>query len=69
MTTAIRKEALQVLEDLGNCYPNMRLGQLVSFVCTLAGEDSPKELYDIEDEELLAAAKEHLQKTSNRVPY
>jgi hypothetical protein len=62
MTSAIRRDALRVLEELGQLYPEMRLGQLVVMIANLTGEDSPKEVYDLEDEELVASARQHLER-------
>jgi hypothetical protein len=41
-------------------HPNWRFGQLVCNVASWAGEDKPREVWDVSDEELLAAANSHL---------
>jgi hypothetical protein len=38
----------------------MRFGQLIANLSTLAGRDSAEGLWDAEDEEMLAAAREQL---------
>ncbi len=60
--TQIRLEVLQVLEQLSECYPDQRIGQLVSNFCYLAKGPNVEAIYDVEDEEFLRAAKEHLRK-------
>ncbi len=61
MTNSPREELLHALRELGERNPAMRLGQLLLLLCTLAGEDAPRAVYDVEDEELLAAARRHLE--------
>jgi len=55
---------LQVLENLRSHYPHWRFGQLVSNVAGWADID----LWDVEDEQLLAAATAHLEHLKNRDP-
>jgi hypothetical protein len=60
MTTPIRREILQVLEELSECCPNVRLGQLIVNLSYLAKGPTNEAIWDVEDEELLAAARKHL---------
>ena len=55
-----RAELLEVLNELRRRYPEWRLGQLVSNVAGWADENP----WDIEDEQFLAAAKEHLRSST-----
>jgi hypothetical protein len=52
----VRGRLLQVLQELHNQHPDMRIGQLV----TNLAEQCSASLYDVEDEDLLAVAQQHL---------
>lgn len=56
MNQTIRAELFDTLAELRRRYPEWRLGQLISNVAGWADQ----EVWDVEDEQLLAAAKEHL---------
>ena len=56
-----RQELLRVLSELGEEYPQARLGQLVSNLATLAKGPTVEAIWDAEDEELLEAAKRQLK--------
>jgi len=58
--TSTRESLLAVLKDLGEACPEMRFGQLIANLATLAKDLSAEGLWDAEDEELLAAAKKQL---------
>jgi hypothetical protein len=60
MTDPVRQELLNVLAELSAAVPEMRFGQLVANLSTLARGLSAEGLWDAEDEELLAAAREQL---------
>jgi hypothetical protein len=57
MSDEERERLLTAIADLGRRYPSWRLGQLISNVAGWADQD----LWDIEDDQLLAAANSHLQ--------
>jgi hypothetical protein len=57
MNTTERTELFAALAELARCYPHWRLGQLVANV---AGW-SDAEVWDVEDEQLLTAARNHLK--------
>jgi len=63
MSNADRNELLAALSELGRHYPNWRFGQLIANVSGWADKDS----WDIEDEELLSAAKAHLEQVAARL--
>ena len=65
MTTPIRREILQVLAELSECCPDVRLGQLVVNLSYLAKGPTNEAIWDVEDEELLAAARKHLEERRN----
>ena len=55
-----REELLQVLGNLSTACPEMRFGQLIANLSTLAKGLSAEGLWDAEDEELLTAARKQL---------
>lgn len=61
MTNPIREELLSVVAELSTTCPEMRFGQLIANLATLARGASASDVWDAEDEELLAAAKQQLQ--------
>jgi len=60
MTQSVRDELLAVLSELSTACPEMRFGQLIANLATLARGPSAEGLWDVEDAELLAAAKKQL---------
>lgn len=52
-----RISLLEAIVAVLDCYPNWRLGQLVANIAGWADVD----VWDVEDEQLLAAATAHLQ--------
>lgn len=63
MSTPIdRSDLLRALAELGRRYPEWRFGQLVSNVAGWADVDA----WDVEDEQLLAAARQHLEQAAER---
>ena len=60
MMTSSRQELLSVLSELSEACPQMRFGQLIANLATLAKGLNAEGLWDAEDEELLAAAREQL---------
>jgi hypothetical protein len=64
MTTTERADLLIALTELSRRYPNWRFGQLVANVAGWADVD----VWDVEDAQLLAAARSHLQAAAAREP-
>ena len=64
MRISIQAELFDALMQLSERYPHWRFGQLVANVSGWA--DS--EIWDVEDEQLLRAVKEHLQQQAVREP-
>jgi hypothetical protein len=60
MTTAVRREVLEVLAQLSDCCPEIRFGQLVANLSYLAKGPTNEAIWDMEDHELLLAARKHL---------
>ena len=61
MTSQTRRELLQVLSDLSEQCPEVRLGQLIANLGTLAKGPTVEAIWDVEDEELLEAARQQLE--------
>ncbi|HVA45700.1 MAG TPA: hypothetical protein VNH11_04870 [Pirellulales bacterium] len=60
MIQPVRQELLSALAELSGAMPDVRFGQLIANLSTLARGLSAEGLWDAEDEELLAAAREQL---------
>jgi hypothetical protein len=59
--TTTRTELLKVLAELSEECPEMRMGQLIANLATLARGPVVEAIWDAEDEELLAAAGRQLE--------
>lgn len=59
--TASREALLRLLGDLSEQAPDLRLGQLVANLATLAQGAKVEAIWDAEDEELVAAARRLLE--------
>lgn len=64
--TSEREELLRLLAQISEEAPDMRLGQLVANVATLARGASVEAIWDAEDEELAAAAQRLLDNYRQR---
>jgi hypothetical protein len=62
----VRKEVLHVLAELSEVVPEVRLGQLMANLSYLARGLTNEAIWEMEDEELLAAAREHLEQWRSR---
>ncbi len=69
MTTATRGELLKVLGELSEACPEMRMGQLITNLATLARGATVEAIWDAEDEELLGAARRQLETLQGRKPH
>jgi hypothetical protein len=56
-TEETRAELLEALAELGRAYPNWRLGQSLSNLAMAAGRLDAGGVWDLEDDEALAAAR------------
>jgi hypothetical protein len=61
MTSSTRSELLQVLTELSELCPEVRMGQLIANLATMARGATVEAIWDSEDEELLAAAQRHVE--------
>jgi hypothetical protein len=66
MNRDVRQELLRVLGDLGELAPDVRFGQLLVNLSYMAKSFSAEAIWDVEDDELLDAAKVHLKELSAR---
>ena len=57
MNSELHSELIVAIVELSRRYPHWRMGQLIANVAGWAD----REIWDIEDEQLLAAAQAHLQ--------
>lgn len=66
MIDPARSELLRALEELSETCPRYRFGQMIANLVMLARGDTEGAIWDVEDEELLAAARKHLADSSAR---
>ncbi len=66
MITARRQEILRLLERLSELTPDVRFGQLVANLSYLAVGPTTEAIWDMEDEQLLAAIHKHIADLSDR---
>jgi hypothetical protein len=61
MIDPVRQDVLSVLAELSEVAPEVRLGQLIVNLSYLARGLSHESIWNIEDDELLEAARQHLK--------
>jgi hypothetical protein len=61
MTSSEREEVFQVLRELSALCPEVRLGQLIVNLSYLARGMAHESIWDVEDEELLRAARKQVE--------
>jgi hypothetical protein len=66
MNRAVRDELLRVLSRFSDHAPDMRFGQLIADLAFLARSSGPSDVWDVEDEEMLEAARSHLRELEQR---
>jgi hypothetical protein len=64
MNTEPRRELIETIAELHGRYPHWRLGQLIANIAGWADKD----VWDVEDEQLLQAARLHLQQATLEAP-
>lgn len=55
-----RAELLRILEELSQTCPEYRFGQMIANLVMMARGDAEGALWDLDDDELLDAARKHL---------
>lgn len=66
MTTAVGNELMAAVAELRTLFPDWRMGQLVANLTQAAGCDRDGAIWDVEDEELLAAARRLIERNRGR---
>ena len=66
MMTATGADLLAAVQELQTLFPDWRFGQLVANLTLAAGRDREGAVWDVEDDELLAAARRLIERNSDR---
>jgi hypothetical protein len=66
MIAAQRQEILQLLQRLSELTPDVRFGQLIANLSYLAAGPTNEAIWDMEDEQLVAAIRKHIADLSDR---
>jgi hypothetical protein len=66
MIHPVRHDILRQLERISELAPEVRFGQLIANLAFLAAGPWDQTLWDLEDEQLLAAIQQHLADLSGR---
>jgi hypothetical protein len=64
--TGPREELLCLIADLSEADPELRLGQMLTNLATLARGPEPESVWDCEDDELAVAARRLLTRIQER---
>ena len=56
-----KREILRALSELVEHTPDIRLGQLIANLSVIARGPFPEAVWDMEDDELLAAVRSHIE--------
>jgi hypothetical protein len=64
MTRSNRERIAKLLEQLSQLHPEWRFGQLVANVSTWAKGPTVESVWDVEDEEFIKAAEEHIRSST-----
>jgi hypothetical protein len=65
--TIANDELLGALSELRALFPDWRFGQLIANLALAAGRDGDGAMWDVEDEQLLAAARRLIERNRERV--
>lgn len=66
MITNPRREILSKLARIGDLDPDIRFGQLIANLATMAGGASDQSIWDLEDEQFLDAMNQLIDMLSSR---
>ena len=64
MNSPARRELIRTLDELARAMPEVRIGQLIANLSYAAKGPTQEAAWEVQDEELLAAAKEQLKRQS-----
>jgi hypothetical protein len=67
MNAITRDELIEVVSELRATFPEMRFAQLVLNIADAAGASEPGEVWNVEDDAFLDAARRLLANNRNRV--
>lgn len=66
MIPSERHELLRLIEEMSEGYPEFRLGQLIANLAFWARGDQEGAVWNVEDEELMSAAREQVRNAKSR---
>jgi hypothetical protein len=66
MNTSAAEELIRAIAELRALFPDWRMGQLVANLVTAAGGTDAGALWDVEDEQLLQAARRLIERNRAR---
>jgi hypothetical protein len=66
MSNPLRQDVLLALSALSEAFPEWRLGQMVANLAVTARGATVESIWDVEDDELLAAINQHLDRRKAR---
>ena len=66
MNPSIRSEALELLSEVAELSPDVRLGQLVAHLGFIGEDQTGRTLWDLDDEQLLAVLHHHRSELTTR---
>jgi len=66
MITPQRQDILRMLENLSELTPDVRFGQLIANLSYMAVASTSEAIWDMEDDQLLAAIHQHIADLSKR---
>lgn len=61
MSAEAREDLFQTLRQLHTALPDMRFGRLICNLATIARGPAPESTWDVDDDELLEAAREQFE--------
>jgi hypothetical protein len=66
MNVRTEEELINAISELRSLFPDWRMGQLVANLVTAAGGTDPEAIWNVEDEDLLAAARRLIERNRGR---
>lgn len=66
MSVPVAEELIEAMSELRTLFPDWRMGQLVANLVTAAGGTDAGAIWDMEDEQLLAAARRLIERNRGR---
>ncbi|HXG12025.1 MAG TPA: hypothetical protein VNK04_19885 [Gemmataceae bacterium] len=66
MNVSVAEELIEAMSELRLLFPDWRMGQLVANLVTAAGGTDDRAIWDVEDEQLLAAARRLIERNRGR---